>query len=542
MNHLHFPLYNIGYLCTDWQVEQSRGDNPALIWVSNNLESTTFTFSELQNKSNQVANLLKKLNIHPEEKLMILLPRIPELFFFFLGALKAGMNTCILFTSIGEETLKDRILDSKTDFIVTNNSLLFKFNAIINDLPKEFKILNLEKSNQNQLNNMIDISDFMEQENTSFESFPARRDQVSHFHFTSGSTGKPKGVQHVHGSAESIAASFIEVIQPEPNDIYWCTADQGWVTGVSYGIIGPWINGITQLQFEGNFKAESWMSILEKYHVNILYSAPTVFRMLMQNQDSFFQKFDYSSLKRIYCVGEPLNPVIIEWVRRVLRKEIFDTWFQTETGSIMISNHPGLAIRPGSMGKPLSYINVAILDKAGNPLPPLKEGLLCIEKNWSSMFIDYINHSQTYQDKFIGNYYDSGDIAYKDPDGYYWFIGRNDDVINTAGHLVSPFEVESALLELNEILDVGVVGVPDNVLFERVIAFVVLRYNDNNLKQVQMKMKIHVANKVSSIASPQEIIFVEAIPKTKSGKIMRRILRNQYLNLNLGDLSTLEEY
>ena len=542
MNHLHFPLYNIGYLCTDWQVEQSRGDNPALIWVSNNLESTTFTFSELQNKSNQVANLLKKLNIHPEEKLMILLPRIPELFFFFLGALKAGMNTCILFTSIGEETLKDRILDSKTDFIVTNNSLLFKFNAIINDLPKEFKILNLEKSNQNQLNNMIDISDFMEQENTSFESFPARRDQVSHFHFTSGSTGKPKGVQHVHGSAESIAASFIEVIQPEPNDIYWCTADQGWVTGVSYGIIGPWINGITQLQFEGNFKAESWMSILEKYHVNILYSAPTVFRMLMQNQDSFFQKFDYSSLKRIYCVGEPLNPVIIEWVRRVLRKEIFDTWFQTETGSIMISNHPGLAIRPGSMGKPLSYINVAILDKAGNPLPPLKEGLLCIEKNWSSMFIDYINHSQTYQDKFIGNYYDSGDIAYKDPDGYYWFIGRNDDVINTAGHLVSPFEVESALLELNEILDVGVVGVPDNILFEKVIAFVVLRYNDNNLKQVQMKMKIHVANKVSSIASPQEIIFVEAIPKTKSGKIMRRILRNQYLNLNLGDLSTLEEY
>ena len=542
MNHLYFPLYNIGYLCTDWQVEQGRGDNPALIWVSNNLESTTFTFSELQNKSNQVANLLKKLNIHPEEKLMILLPRIPELFFFFLGALKAGMNTCILFTSIGEETLKDRIFDSKTDFIVTNNSLLFKINAIINDLPKEFKILNLEKSNQNQLNNIIDVSDFMEQENTTFESFPTRPDQVSHFHFTSGSTGKPKGVQHIHGSAESIAASFIEVIQPEPNDIYWCTADQGWVTGVSYGIIGPWINGITQLQFEGNFKAESWMSILEKYHVNILYSAPTVFRMLMQNQDSFFQKFDYSLLKRIYCVGEPLNPVIIEWVRRVLRKEIFDTWFQTETGSIMISNHPGLAIRPGSMGKPLSYINVAILDKAGNPQPPLKEGLLCIEKNWSSMFIDYINHSQTYQDKFIGNYYYSGDIAYKDPDGYYWFIGRNDDVINTAGHLVSPFEVESALLELNEILDVGVVGVPDNILFEKVIAFVVLRYNDNNLKQVQMKMKIHVANKVSSIATPQEIIFVEAIPKTKSGKIMRRILRNQYLNLNLEDLSTLEEY
>lgn len=540
MIHFDFPSNNIGYLCTDWQVEQGRGDKTALIWLSSNLDSTIYSFRELNEKSNQFANVLKELGVHKGDKIMLLLPRIPELFIFFLGTLKAGVNACILFNSIGGETLRNRILDSETNWIVTNKNFLFKIDEIEEELPEKFKILILGDDIQSEKRIGLDV--FIQQAEKSFEPLTTNKDQPSHFHFTSGSTGKPKGVQHVHAAVEAIASSFMEVMQPNPDDLYWCTADQGWVTGVSYGIIGPWVNGITQVQFEGNFNAELWMKILEKYHVNILYSAPTVFRMLMLNDDSFFRQFDISVLKRIYCVGEPLNPVIVEWCRRVLGKDIYDTWFQTETGSIMIANRPGLEVRPGSMGRPLSYIDAAILNDKGKPLPPLEKGLLCIKKPWSSMFVEYMNDLRTYHDKFMGGFYSSGDIAFSDHDGYYWFIGRNDDVINTAGHLVSPFEVESALLEMDEVTDVGVVGVPDDVLYEKIVAFVVKNNKKTDERQTELKMKLHVSNKVSSMAAPKEIIFVDSIPKTKSGKIMRRVLRNRYLNLDLGDLSTLEEY
>jgi acetyl-CoA synthetase len=366
-------------------------------------------------------------------------------------------------------------------------------------------------------------------------------DQNSHFHFTSGSTGKPKGVQHVHGGASAHLASFMEVIQPEEDDIYWCTADPGWVTGTTYGIFAPWMSGLTQIQFAGNFNSSGWMQIIEDHKVNILYSAPTVFRMLMLNEDEFFSQFDLSSLKRIYCVGEPLNPVIITWGRRVLEKDIFDTWFQTETGSILIANRPGTEIRPGSMGKSLSYINAQILDTKGKTCLENEEGLLCIKTPWASMFSNYINNSDIYQKKFFGEYYSSGDIAHQDEDGYVWFVGRNDDIINTAGHLVSPFEVESALLEIPEIVDAGVVAAPDDILYEKVLAFIVLRGEMKMTTALELRIKLHISKVESSIASPREIICTTKIPKTKSGKIMRRLLKNQYLNLELGDTSTLED-
>lgn len=539
MKNMEYHTSNIGYLCSDWQVEQGLGKKAALVWITANLEVRIYNFQELKEKSNQVASLLKGLGIQTGEKMMILLPRSPELFFFFLGALKAGINTSILFTSIGDETLKERILDSEARYLVTTRNLFFKYNSVAKDLPGNFKVFLLGEDNR--VENIIGINTLLSTADKAFSVPFTPEDQVSHFHFTSGSTGRPKGVQHVHGSIKAIADSFMEVIQPESNDLYWCTADQGWVTGTSYGIIGPWINGITQVQLEGNFNAELWMNVLDKFHINILYSAPTMFRMLMQMNAGFFNHYQFASLKRIYSVGEPLNPAIIEWGKRVFGKEIFDTWFQTETGSIMISNRPGIEIRPGSMGKPLSYLSAAILDKTGLQLAPLKKGLLCIKRPWASMFSEYMKNPETYQNKFMSGFYSSGDIAYRDEDGYYWFIGRNDDVINTAGHLVSPFEVESALLELDEVKDVGVVGVPDDLLFEKVIAFIVWNNPIINQRQAEIKLKIHVANKVSSVAAPKEVVFVESIPKTKSGKILRRVLQRRYLNQDLGDLSTLEE-
>lgn len=534
------PNTNIGYLCTDWQVEQGRGNQNALIWISSSGEKKEFTFKALQDQSNQFANLLQSRGFQRGDKIMILLPRIPELFTCFLGTLKAGLNSCILFNSIGEDTLKDRIQDSNARLIITNKSFLFKIEKILPAFHLAPTVLVLDEVVNS--GDVIGVKNDLAAAGIDFTTPLTSQDQPSHFHYTSGSTGRPKGVQHVHGAVKNIAESFLEVMQPDPDDLYWCTADQGWVTGVSYGIIGPWVNGITQVQLETNFNAETWMGVLEKYKITILYSAPTVFRMLMQVEDAFFARFNYSNLKRIYCVGEPLNPTIIDWGRRVLGKDIYDTWFQTETGSIMISNRPGIEIRPGSMGKPLSYIQAAILDEGGNEVQALEKGLLCLKKPWASMFAEYMNNPEVYREKFIDSYYTSGDLAFTDRDGYFWFIGRNDDVINTAGHLVSPFEVESALLELAEVNDVGVVGVPDEILFEKIIAFIVLNDSVTNTRMAEMKLKLHVSQKISSIASPKEIVFVPSIPKTKSGKVMRRVLRSRYLNEAVGDLSTLEEF
>ncbi len=530
---------NIGYLCTDLQVEKGRGSKVALRWISPSREVRDFTFADLRDASNRAANLLLARGVKPGDSLMFLLPRVPELFTFFLGALKLGANACVLFTSIGEETLRDRIVETDTHVVVTNTQLLYKLANLFagSDYALELLIIDSRENAPQQAG----IQDEIPLASPHFTVQPTPKDQPSHFHFTSGSTGKPKGVQHVHGGAEAHLASFMEVMQPVDDDIYWCTADPGWVTGTTYGIIAPWYRGLTQIQFAGNFNAAAWMQILQDQKVTLLYSAPTVFRMLMQNPDEFFAPYDLSRLKRIYAVGEPLNPVIIKWSRSVLGKEIYDTWFQTETGSILVANRPGIEVRPGSMGKPLSYIDAKILDTKGIPVSLKDEGLLCIRKPWPSMFCTYIKHPDVYARKFYGEYYSSGDIAYQDEDGYVWFVGRNDDIINTAGHLVSPFEVESALLELPEVIDVGVVAAPDDVLFEKVLAFVVLRPDMSLTHALDLKIKLHVSKAVSSIASPREIIVVPKIPKTKSGKIMRRLLKNQYLHLELGDTSTLEE-
>lgn len=534
-----FPNNNIGFLCTDWQVNQGLGDKLALRWVSASQELRDYTYKDLTLLSNQAANLLQQYGLVTNDRIMILLPKVPELFFFFLGALKLGLNCCILFSSIGEDTLCDRILETNTKLVISNSSFSFRLNRIIPKLNQDFKLLLID--GDAKTGNVYGVQTDFEKSSDSFDTPNTPADQPSHFHFTSGSTGKPKGVQHVHGAAQNHLSSFNEVMQLDESDIYWCTADPGWVTGVTYGIIAPWLKGVTQIQIEGNFNPEIWMGIIEKYKVNVLYTAPTVFRMLMQKEDEFYSQFDFSTIKRVYCVGEPLNPALIYWGRNIFKCEIFDTWFQTETGSIMICNRPGFDVRPGSMGKPLTYIEANILDENENKKPIGEQGLLCIKKSWASMFIEYINNLEVYHKKFIGNYYSSGDIAHMDKDGYYWFIGRNDDVINTAGHLVSPFEIESALMELPLLVDVAVVGVPDPILFEKIIAFVVLQDNSSNRKALDMEIKLHISKKVSSIASPKEIVFVEKIPKTKSGKIMRRILKKQYLHEDIGDISTIEE-
>ncbi len=389
---------------------------------------------------------------------------------------------------------------------------------------------------------MLSYPQLVKKASPNFETPVTPPETHSVLHYTSGSTGKPKGVLHTHRSVLMQYTTTVQVLDLKPDDVYWCTADQAWVTGVSYGVVGPWSLGVTQVHYGGAFDPEVWFTLLEQQGVNVWYSAPTALRMLMRYEDELFLKFDLSRLRQISSVGEPLNPEIIHWARRLLKKEVFDTWFQTETGCIMIANRAGLEVKPGSMGRPVDGIKVELLDDQGNPVADLAHGNLCLRQGWPSMFVTYWNNESAYNSKFKQGFYYTGDVAYRDQDGYYWFVGRSDDVINTAGHLVSPFEVESALLEIPEVAEAGVIGAPDDILFEKVVAFVVLKPNQDWSPQLELKLKKYISNRVSSIAAPQDIQVIPSLPKNKSGKIMRRVLKARYTGAEIGDLSTLEEF
>jgi acetyl-CoA synthetase len=530
--------YNLGYICTRQQCELGFADKIALRWIApTSLEKIETTFFQLEHLSNQMANALMSLGYGEGDIIFTFLPKVPEQFIAFLGILKLKAIAASLFSNFGDEALLERLQDAKG--IITKQSLLRKIVHILPRLPglKFILVIDVEKDQDHQI---LSLPKLLRSSSADFVVPLTSANTPSVLHYTSGSTGKSKGVLHVHGSIRSQSNSFQEVFNLDQQDVYWCTADLGWVTGTSYGVIAPWSQGVTQVHFGGAYDPLAWFTVLEREKVTSWYTAPTALRMLMREDKEFFQKFALQSLKHIYSVGEPLNPEILAWSHRVLGRDIFDTWFQTETGSIMIANRPGLSIKPGSMGKPLSGITAAIVSDDGALQKANTPGNLCLAPGWPSMFITYLNHEDVYKEKFRYGYYFTGDIAQQDDDGYFWFLGRSDDVINTTGHLVSPFEVESSLLEIEEVAESGVIGAPDDLLFEKVVAFVVLKKKVQWSKELELKLRLHVTNRIASIAAPQEIIVVDSIPKNKSGKIMRRMLKAQYLGQDAGDISTLE--
>ncbi len=532
--------YNNGHICTRQQCDLGRNGKVAMRWIARTMEARDYTFRDLERESNRFANALRGLGFVPGDIFFTFLPKIPEQFFAFLGALKLQAVVGTLFANFGEEALLDRLGDSRARGIITKQSFLKKLERIRGRLP-HLRCIILVDSEEHQAGNIFSYRRLVRDAAPEFTAAPTAPDTPSVLHYTSGSTGKPKGVQHVHGSILSQERTAREILRLTAGEIFWCTADQGWVTGTSYGIIGPWSLGVTQVHFEGGYNAEHWFRILERERVTIWYSAPTALRMLMREDPKLFGQFDLARLKHIFSVGEPLNPEVISWARRTLGRDIYDTWFQTETGTIMIANRPGLDIRPGSMGQPVPGIEAAIMAGSGAPAPDGQHGHLCLRAGWPSMFVAYLNNEKIYRQKFHGAYYHSGDLAYRDQDGYYWFVGRSDDVINTAGHLISPFEIESALLEIPEIAESGVIGAPDELLFEKVVAFISLHRQYTFTPELELKIRLYIANKVSSIATPQEILVVDKIPKTKSGKIMRRVLKARHQGGDAGDLSTMEE-
>lgn len=534
-----FPNNNIGYLCTDWQVERGFGSKAALMLIDKDENLVQLSYAELTDLSNQAANLFVSLGFKKGDRIMLLLPKTLDLFAFFLGGLKLGLNCCILFNSIGEDSIVERIKETDTKAIISTSRMNFRLSKVVEKLDSSFRVLLVDENRSDD--QFIGIRDLFNQTSTEFDTPATDPEQYSHFHFTSGSTGKPKAVQYCHEAVIDHLRSFEAVMQAQPDDLYWCTADPGWVTGTTYGITSPLTFGLTQIQLDANYDPELWMRIIERYKVNILYTAPTVFRMMAQQSDAFYQNYDLHSLQKVFTVGEPLDPNLVLWGRRIFNCEIYDTWFQTETGSIIIANRPGLEVKPGSMGKPLHYLEAAILESKDHQLPDNTQGLLCIRKPWNSIFKEYVGNPVVYRNKFWGDFYSSGDIAYRDEDGYYWYTGRSDDVINTAGHLVSPFEIESAVMELAQVVDCAVVGLPDELIYEKVVAFVVHNQQTQSLRKLDLEIKLYVSKKVASLAAPKEIVFVDKIPKTKSGKVMRRVLKKQYLGQDVGDLSTMED-
>ena len=532
--------YNIGHICTRQQCDQGLGEKIAFRWISAHQERTDYNFNALDCESSRFANALQALGFSAGDILFTFLPKTPEQFFSFLGALKLQIICGTLFSNFGDDALLDRLGDANAKGIVTKKSLLKKITRVREQLPA-LKYIIVTDIEEHQSAEILSYSLLVRQASDEFVTQLTPPDTPSILHYTSGSTGKPKGVLHVHRSILHQSRTASEVLNLKESDIFWCTADQGWVTGTSYGIIGPWCLGVTQIHFGGGYDAKYWFDLLQNEAVTIWYSAPTALRMLMREDAELYNGYDLGALRHIFSVGEPLNPEVITWARATLGKDIFDTWFQTETGGIMITNRPGLDIRPGSMGIPLNGIEPAIIADDGEILGNNRQGNLCLKTGWSSMFVTYLNNQSAYNSKIKNGYYYTGDTAVMDDDGYYWFKGRSDDVINTAGHLISPFEVESALLEVEEIAESGVIGAPDELLYEKVVAFVHLHKQFTWSKELEVKVRLHISNRASSIATPQEIIVVDSIPKNKSGKIMRRILRSRYLGQDVGDISTLED-
>ena len=536
--------FNIGAICTDRICQLGLGGKTAIIWEGSDGQVRRFSYNDVRLLSNAFAAGLKEMGIAPGDRVCLFMDKIPELYIGVLGILKLGAVAQPLFSAFMQDSLQTRLGDAGTRAVLTTKRHVRKVRKIRESLPALQTIVVLDHDEAFKLD-AREVAFSMEKapRPEHFDVFPAKEDTPSLLHYTSGTTGKPKGAQHVHGSIFSQYLTTKWALDVQPDDIYWCTADPGWVTGTSYGIIGPFATGTTQAILDAGFSTSRWYDFIQKHRVTMWYSAPTAIRMLMKEGTEAVKKYDLSCLRHLCSVGEPLNAEAVIWSESAFGKPFYDTFWQTETGAIMIANYPGMKVKPGSMGKPFPGITGAVLDlKDKQPLKtPGTVGLIAFRPGWPSMFRTYWNNEATYKSKFVNGWYTSGDRASIDEDGYFWFVGRDDDVINTAGHLVGPFEIESALLQHPAVAESAAVGKPDPVNMEVVKAFVALKPGFTANDDLELEIMNFVRKKLSPLAMPQEIEFLPGLPKTRSGKIMRRMLRAKEWGEPIGDTSTLED-
>ncbi|TCC21612.1 acetate--CoA ligase [Kribbella sindirgiensis] len=540
---------NIAHEAVDRHLATGRGGHVAIRAIGRS-GTRDLTYRDLSLLSNRFANLLRSLDVGPRARVFTLLGRQPEMYVTALGCWKNLSVLSPLFAAFGPEPIRNRLLLGDAQVLVTTTSLYRRKIAPQRDQLHGLRHILLIDAPDEPPDGTIDLHRALGAQPDHWTIPATSPEAMALLHFTSGTTGTPKGAVHVHNAvvAHHITAAF--ALDLRPHDVFWCTADPGWVTGTSYGIIAPLTHGVTLLADDGDFDAARWYQVLADNRVTVWYTAPTALRMLMRAGEEMASRYDLSALRHIASVGEPLNPEVVVWAQKAYGMPVHDNWWQTETGAIMISNYPSMPIRPGSMGRPMPGVEAAVLRcgdsgraaVADGPVDVLgagQVGELALRPGWPSMFRGYLHDDFRYQQAFAGGWYLTGDLARIDADGYFWFVGRADDVIKSSGHLVGPFEVESTLLEHPAVTEAGVIGVPDPVAGEVVKAFVTLRPGYQPDEALRAELIAFGRRRLGAVA-PRQIAFDQNLPHTSSGKVMRRLLKARELGLPEGDLSTLE--
>jgi acetyl-CoA synthetase len=543
---------NIAYEAVDRHVAEGRGGKEALRFVQADGGTQSMSYGDLADQTNRFAAVLRSLGVGRGERVFSLLGRSPGLYVAVLGTFKNGSVFCPLFSAFGPEPVRQRLHLGAGRVLVTTKTLYRKKVAPLRDTLPELRHVLLVDADGSPEPGTLDLARLLAGADPIDAVADTQPEDMALLHFTSGTTGTPKGAIHVHGAVAAHYATGLYALDLHPDDIYWCTADPGWVTGTSYGIIAPLVHGVTAIVDEEELDADRWYRILAEQRVTVWYTAPTALRMLMKAGAERAAGHDLSALRFIASVGEPLNPEAVVWGQDVLGLPVHDNWWQTETGGIMIANYPAMDIRPGSMGRPLPGIEAALVARDADGKPVLRDGKavlvtepdamgeLALRPGWPSMFRGYLNEEERYRRCFAGGWYLTGDLAKRDGDGYFWFVGRGDDVIKSSGHLIGPFEVESCLMEHPAVAEAGVIGVPDPVAGEVVKAFVELKPGNEPTEELQLDIIGFARKRLGAAVAPRLLDFTATLPKTRSGKILRRLLKSRELGLPEGDTSTLE--
>jgi len=536
---------NIAHEALDRHVLSGRGAQLALRWVGRDDTVRDFTYAELTAQANRFANVLRSLGVGKGDRVYGLLGRTPELYFAALGTLKAGAVFTPLFSAFGPDPIRARMEIGEANVLVTSEALYRRKVEPWRSEVASLRHVLLTDGQTDPPPGVVALEPAMARADPAFETVCTAPEDMALLHFTSGTTGRPKGAVHVH---EAVVAHHITgrtALDLRPGDIYWCTADPGWVTGTSYGIISPLTNGVTLIVDEAEFDAERWRRILWEQAVTVWYTAPTAIRLLMKAWAQDPRPFELPALRFMASVGEPLNPEAVVWGVEAFGRPFHDNWWQTETGGIMIANFAAMDIKPGSMGRPLPGVTAGIVERNANGSVreverPMAMGELALRPGWPSIMRGYLHEEERFRKCFAGGWYLTGDLAMRDSDGYYWFVGRADDVIKSAGHLIGPFEVESVLMEHDAVAEAAVIGLPDPVSGEVVKAYVALKTGVEPGEGLRREILGHARKRLGAAVAPKDIAFRQNLPKTRSGKIMRRLLKARELGLPEGDLSTLE--
>ncbi len=539
---------NLAHEAVDRHAAGPNADRIALRWLSAHGDDRDLTYADLAQASARFANVLEELDVGAGERVFVLLGRVPELYVAALGTLKRGAVFCPLFSAFGPDPVRQRLELGDGRVLVTSPRLYKRKVAQIRDDLSGLEHIVLVDDERDPFpsdapRDVHDWFELMAGVDDAYTIAPTDPESMALLHFTSGTTGRPKGAIHVHGAAVHHYMTGLYALDFHPGDVFWCTADPGWVTGTSYGILAPLIHGITNVVDEAEFDAERWYAILQDEKVNVWYTAPTAVRMLMKAGGELARRYDLSRLRFIGSVGEPLNPEAVVWGNATFGMPIHDNWWQTETGGIMIANTRAEDVEPGSMGRPLPGVEAGIVDRSNGDVREILEpdtvGELALRPGWPSMFRGYLNQEERYRKAFAGGWYLTGDLATRDADGAFWFVGRADDLIKSAGHLIGPFEVESALIEHPAVAEAGVIGLPDPMAGEVVKAFVTLNPGYEDSDDLRLELLGHARKRLGPAVAPKSVDVRERLPLTRSGKIMRRLLKARELGLPEGDTSTL---